>query len=217
MPHAPFQIPHPTSHILHSTFHILHSTFHIHHSTFSTPLPQIYTLFPVAPRPASKYAILSAFSQLSNNQPFTIRALPRHLPNTPFPTTKRHFSTHDPCPFEAPSLTFRTSIPKPPQPDTCPTPASPFAYGLSTRSHSASQTSKPRLPALCFTQNSDTRFAPNIFNVVWFSSYRLLRVECGMIFQVDSWIDGLGMMQKCNERSTFAVVAQSAAVEQATE
>ena len=80
-----------------------------------------------------------------------------------------------------------------------------------------SRTPKPRLPALCFTQNSDTRFAPNIFNVVWFSSYRLLGVECGMIFQVDSWIDGLGMMQKCNERSTFAVVAQSAAVEQATE
>ena len=137
VPHAPFQIPHPTSHILHSTFHILHSTFH--HSTFSTPLPQIYTLFPVAPRPASKYAILSAFSQLSNNQPFTIRALPRHLPNTPFPTTKRHLSTHDPCPFEAPSLTFRTSIPKPPQPDTCLTPAPPSAYGLSTRPHSASE------------------------------------------------------------------------------
>ena len=83
--------------------------------------------------------------------------------------------------------------------------------------HFAPEPPKPRLPALCFTQNSDTSFAPNIFNVVWFSSYRLLRVECGMIFQVDSWIDGLGMMQKCNERSTFAVVAQSAAVEQATE
>ena len=96
-------------------------------------------------------------------------------------------------------------------------PAPPLAYGLSTRSQLASETPKPRLPALCFTQNSDTRFAPNIFNVVWFSSYRLLRVECGMIYQVDSWIDGLGMMQKCNERSTFAVVAQSAAVEQATE
>ena len=79
------------------------------------------------------------------------------------------------------------------------------------------RTPKPRLPALCFTQNSDTRFAPNIFNVVWFSSYRLLGVERGMIYQVDSWIDGLGMMKKCYERSTFAVVAQSAAVEQATE
>ena len=84
-------------------------------------------------------------------------------------------------------------------------------------SHFASETSKPRLPALCFTQNPDTRFAPNIFNVVWFSSYRLLGVERGMIYQVDSWIDGLGMMKKCYERSTFAVVAQSAAVGQATE
>ena len=93
----------------------------------------------------------------------------------------------------------------------------PLAYGLSTRPHSASEPLKPCLPALCFTQNPDTRFAPNIFNVVWFSSYRLLGVERGMIYQVDSWIDGLGMMKKCYERSTFAVVAQSAAVEQATE
>ena len=201
----------------HGTFPIPPLPMRRTHSTFSTLLPQIYTVFPVAPRPASKYAILSASLQPTDNQPFTIQAFPRHLPNAPFPTTKRHLSTHDHCPFEAPSLTFRTSIPKPPQPDTCPTPASPLVYALSTRSHSASRTPKPRLPALCFTQNSDTRFAPNIFNVVWFSSYRLLGVECGMIFQVDSWIDGLGMMQKCNERSTFAVVAQSAAVEQATE
>lgn len=50
-----------------------------------------------------------------------------------FPTTKRHLSTLHPCPFEAPSLTFRISIPKPPQPETCPTPAPPLAYGLSTR------------------------------------------------------------------------------------
>lgn len=38
-----------------------------------------------------------------------------------------------------------------------------------------------------------------------------------MIYQVDSWIDGLGMMQKCYERSTFAVVAQFAVVEKGTE
>ena len=208
-------IPNPTSYIPHSTSYIPHSTSTIPHSQHSSPKSTLF--FPVAPRPASKYAILSASLQPPDNQPFTIQSFPRHLPNTPFPTTKRHLSTHDPCPFEAPSLTFRTSIPKPPQPDTCPTPASPFAYGLSTRSHSASRTSKPRLPALCFTQNSDTRFAPNIFNVVWFSSYRLLGVERGMIYQVDSWIDGLGMMKKCYERSTLAVVAQSAAVEQATE
>ena len=204
-------------HIPNPIFHLPHPTSNISHSTFSTLLPQIYTLFPVAPRPVSKYAILSAFSQPSNNQPFTIRAIPRQIPNTPFPTTKRHLSTLDPCPFEAPSLTFRPSIPKPPQPDTCPTPTPPLAYGLSTRPHFASEPLKPCLPALCFTPNSDTRFAPNIFNVVWFPSYRLLGVERGMIYQVDSWIEGLGMMKKCNERSTFAVVAQSAAVEQATE
>ena len=200
----------------HGTFLIPPLPMRRTHSTFSTLLPQIYTLFSVAPRPASKYAILSASLQPPDNQPFTIQAFPHHLTNAPFPTTKRHLSTHDPCPFEAPSLTFRTSIPKPPQPDTCPTPAPPLAYGLSTRPNSPPKPPKPRLPALCFTQNSDTRFAPNIFNVVWFSSYRLLGVERGMIYQVDSWIDGLGMMQKCNERSTFAVVAQSAAVEQAT-
>ena len=131
VPHAPFQIPHPTFHIQHSTFS--HPTFHIQHSTFSTLLPQIYTVFPVAPRPASKYAILSAPLQPPNHQPLTVERPTRHIPNTPFPTTKRHLSTLDPCPFEAPSLTFRPSIPKPPQPDTCPTPASPSVYGLSTR------------------------------------------------------------------------------------
>ena len=211
VPHAPFQIPHPTFHIQHSTFS--HSTSHIPHSTFSTLLPQIYTVFPIAPRPASKYAILSAPLQPSNHQSLTIGRSTRHLPHTPSHTTKRHLSPLHPCPFEAPSLTFRPSIPKPPQPDTCPTPTPPLAYGLSTRPHSASEPLKPCLPALCFTQNPDTRFAPNIFNVVWFSSYRLLGVERGMIYQVDSWIDGLGMMKKCYERSTFAVVAQSAAVE----
>ena len=125
IPHPTFHIHHLTPNISHSTSHIPYPTFHIPHSTFSTPLPKIYTLFPVAPRPASKYAILSASLQPPNNQPFIIQALPRQLPNTPFPTTKRHLSTHDPCPFEAPSLTFRTSIPKPPEPDTCPTPGHP--------------------------------------------------------------------------------------------
>ena len=105
----------------HGTFLIPPLPMRRTHSTFSTLLPQIYTLFSVAPRPASKYAILSASLQPPDNQPFTIQAFPHHLTNAPFPTTKRHLSTHDPCPFEAPSLTFRTSIPKPPQPDTCPT------------------------------------------------------------------------------------------------
>ena len=162
----------------HGTFPIPPLPMRRTHSTFSTLLPQIYTLFPIAPRPASKYAILSASLQPPDNQPFTIQAFPRHLPNAPFPTTKRHLSTHDPCPFEAPSLTFRTSIPKPPQPDTCPTPAPPLAYGLSTRSQLASEPSKSQLPALCFTQNPGPTFPPNIFTLRS-QSHRLYdSVEC---------------------------------------
>ena len=203
--------------IPHSTSHIPHPTFHIPHSTFSTLLPQIYTVFPVAPRPASKYAILSASLQPPNIQPFTFRIPPRHLPHTPSHTTKRHLSPLHPCPFEAPSLTFRPSIPKPPQPDTCPNARAALRLRPFHPSPFRLRTPKPCLPALCFTQNPDTRFAPKIFNVVRFSSYRLLGVERGMIYQMDSWIDGLGMMKKCNERSTFAVVAQFTAVEQATE
>ena len=229
MAHGPFQISHstsnishPSSHTQHITFHIPHSTFHIPPSTSTIPhsqhsSPKSTRFFPSRPalRPNTPFSAPHCnrltFSHLSFADP------PRHIPNTPFPATKRHLSTLHPRPFEAPSLTFRPSIPKPPQLETCPTPAPPLAYGLSSRPQLASEPLKPRLPALCFTQNPDTRFAPNIFNVVWFSSYRLLGVERGMIYQVDSWIDGLGMMQKCNERSIFSVVAQSAAVEQATE
>ena len=40
---------------------VTHGPFHIQHSTFSTSLPQIYTVFPVAPRLAPKYAILAHF------------------------------------------------------------------------------------------------------------------------------------------------------------
>ena len=115
----------------HSPFRRSPCEGHIPHSQHSSPKSTRF--FPVAPRPASKYAILSASLQPPNHQPLTVERPTRHIPNTPFPTTKRHLSTHDPCPFEAPSLTFRPSIPKPPQPDTCPTPAPPLAYGLSTR------------------------------------------------------------------------------------
>ena len=213
MPHSKSHIQHFTSNI--PTFHIQHSTSNIPHSQHSSPKSTRF--FPLRPAPCPNTPFSARHCNRLTIQPFIIRIPTRHLPNAPFPTTKRHLSTLHPCPFEAPSLTFRPSIPKLPQPDTCPTPAPPFAYGLSSRPHFASEPLKPCLPALCFTQNPDTRFAPNIFNVVWFSSYRLLGVERGMIYQVDSWNDGLGMMQKCNERSTFAVVAQSAAVEQATE
>ena len=128
----------------HSSFRRSPCEGHIPHSQHSSPKSTLF--FSVAPRPASKYAILSASLQPPDNQPFTIQAFPRHLTNAPFPTTKRHLSTHDPCPFEAPSLTFRLSIPKPPQPDTCPTPAPPLAYGLSTRSQLASEPSNRAFP-----------------------------------------------------------------------
>ena len=105
----------------------------IPHSTFSTSLPQIYTFFPTAPSPASKYAILSASLQPSNNQSFIIRRPTSHLPHTAFPTTKRHLSTFDSCPFEAPSLTFRISIPKPSQPERCPTPHSAHLFAYAKR------------------------------------------------------------------------------------
>ena len=43
------------------SFNTPNSTFHIQHSTFSTSLPQIYNVFPTAPRLAPKYAILAHF------------------------------------------------------------------------------------------------------------------------------------------------------------
>ena len=111
----PCRMPHstsPHSHISHTTFHTQHITPNISHSTFSTLLPPIYTVFPVAPCPASKYAILSASLQPAIIQPLIVRMSPFNVPHLAFPTLKRHLSPLDPCPFEAPSLTFRISIPK---------------------------------------------------------------------------------------------------------
>ena len=158
----------------HSPFRRSPCEGHIPHSQHSSPKSTRF--FPVAPRPASKYAILSASLQPPNNQPFTIRSLPRHLLNTPFPTTKRHLSPLHPCPFEAPSLTFRTSIPKPPQPDTCPTPASPLVYALSIRSNSppkppnrASPPSvSPKIPPPHFHQISlPSALSPTAKMILW--------------------------------------------------
>lgn len=143
--------------------HIQHSTSK--HSTFPTLLPQIYTFFPTAPRPASKYAILSVSLQPLNNQPLTIRRPPNHLPHTTFPTTKRHLSTHETCPSAPPSLTFRISIPKLSQPERCPTPRAALRSPPFHPPHLASEPLQPRLPALYFTQNSNPTFPPNIFTL----------------------------------------------------
>ena len=93
MPHSKSHIPHPSSHIQHPTFHIQHPTFHIQHSTFhiphstiSTLLPQIYTVFPVAPHPASKYAILAhlcnhlTFNRLPSKDPIRYPHTPHSAP-----------------------------------------------------------------------------------------------------------------------------------------
>ena len=93
---------HLTCHMPHSTFHIQHPTFHIQHSTFSTSLPQIYTVFPTAPHPASKNAILA---HLCNHLTFN------HLPSKePVRYPTRPIPPHEkPC-FAPPSLPFRGSI-----------------------------------------------------------------------------------------------------------
>ena len=194
---------------------IQHFTSNIPHSQH--PSPKSTRFFPLLTAPCPN----TPFSARHCNR-LTINHLPSKDPRATFQTLHSPprnaifrpsipaLSRLHPLPFASRSLSPRNPI-------HAQRPSHPSAYGLSTRPHFASETSKPRLPALCFTQNPDPTFPPNIFNIVWFSSYRLLGVERGMIYQVDSWIDGLGMMQKCYERSTFAVVAQSAAVEQATE
>ena len=59
-----------------------HGPFHIQHSTFSTSLPQIYNVFPTAPRLAPKYAILAhlcnhlTFSRLPFEGPILLSPLP---------------------------------------------------------------------------------------------------------------------------------------------
>lgn len=199
----------------HSPFRRSPCEGHIPHSQHSSPKSTRFFPSRPAPRPNTPFSAhhcnrLTTSYLLSNPSRATFQT--HHSPprNAIFRLSITALSKLHPLPFAPRSLSPRNPIhaQRPRHPSLTAFPPVPIP---------PPKPPKPRLPALCFTQNSDTRFAPNIFNVVWFSSYRLLGVERGMIFQVDSWIDGLGMMQKCNERSTFAVVAQSAAVEQATE
>ena len=93
---------HSTSHMPHATFNIQHSTSNIPHFTISTLLPQNYTVFPTAPHPASKNAILA---HLCNHLTFN------HLPSKePVRYPTRPIPHHEkPC-FAPPSLPFRGSI-----------------------------------------------------------------------------------------------------------
>ena len=56
--------------------------------------------------------------------------------------------------------------------------APPLAYGLSTRPQLASEPSKSQLPALCFTQNPNPTFPPNIFTLRSQSHRQDDPVEC---------------------------------------
>ena len=131
---------------------VTHGPFHIQHSTFSTSLPQIYTVFPVAPRLASKYAILAhfcnrlIFSRLPSEGPILLSPLliqpcgrasfaPR---NMPFRTSISYLSPLDPLAI-APRY-------MPNAPVTAP--------------HPSFQTLQTTFPALYFAQNPNTKFAP---------------------------------------------------------
>ena len=101
----------------HGTFPIPPLPMRRTHSTFSTLLPQIYTVFPVAPRPASKYAILGASLQPPDNQPFTFRrpratfsARPSPPRNAIFRPSIPALSKLHPLPFAPRSLSPRNPI-----------------------------------------------------------------------------------------------------------
>ena len=98
----------------HGTFPIPPLPMRRTHSTFSTLLPQIYTVFSVAPCPASKYAILSASLQPPDNQPFTFRrpratfsARPSPPRNAIFRPSISALSKLHPLPFAPRSLSPR--------------------------------------------------------------------------------------------------------------
>ena len=143
-----------------------HSPFRRSHAkdifTFSTLLPQIYTVFPVAPRPASKYAILSASLQPPNNQPFTFRR-PRatfqtHLSpprNAIFRPSIPALSRPHPLPFAPRSLSPRN--PKHAQRSRHPslTPFPPVPTRLRIPQNRASPPSvSPKIPTPLFHQIS---------------------------------------------------------------
>ena len=151
-PAWPLNISHATFNIQHSTSNTQHSTSNIPHSTISTLLPQIYTVFPTAPHPASKNAILA---HLCNRLTFN------HLPSKePVRYPTRPIPPHEkPC-FAPPSLPFRGSIsylsrlhPSPIAHRNMPN--APFRP-----SRRPFKTPKKALPPLYFARKPNTRFTP---------------------------------------------------------
>ena len=125
-PHSTLNIQHFTSNISHPTSHTHHLTSNTPHSTFSTSLPQIYAVFPIAPRLAPKYAILAhfcnrlTFNHLPHKEPvrYPTRPIPPHEkpcfapPSLPFRGSISYLSRLDPLPFATrymPNAPFRPS------------------------------------------------------------------------------------------------------------
>ena len=129
-----------------------HGPFHIQHSTFSTSLPQIYTVFPVAPRLASKYVILAHFCNR-----LTFNHLPSKEP-VRYPT--RPIPHHEKPSFAPRNMPFRTSIPYLSHLDPLAIAPRYMPNAPVTTPHPSFHTPQTAFPALYFAQNPDTRFVP---------------------------------------------------------
>ena len=147
----------------HSPFRRSPCEGHIPHSQHSSPKSTLF--FSVAPCPASKYAILSASLQPPDNQPFTFRrpratfsARPSPPRNAIFRPTIPALSKLHPLPFAPRSLSPRNPIhaQRPRHPPLTAFPPVPIP---------PPEPSKSQLPALCFTQNPNPTFPPNIFTL----------------------------------------------------
>ena len=164
-----------------------HSPFRRSHAkdifTFSTLLPQIYTVFPVAPRPASKYAILSASLQPPNNQPFTFRR-PRatfqtHLSpprNAIFRPSIPALSRPHPLPFAPRSLSPRNPI-------HAQRSRHPSLTAFPPVPHFASESPKSQLPGLLFHPKSQ----PHI-STKYLYPPPLCPIACMILWNVMGWV-----------------------------
>ena len=129
----------------------------IPHSTFSTSLPQIYTVFPVEHRLASKYAILAHFCNRLTFSHLPYKELVRY-PTRPIPPHEK------PC-FAPPSLPFRGSISYLSRLDTLAIahrnmPNAPFRP-----SRCPLKTPQKTLSPLYFARKSNTRFTPKFATI----------------------------------------------------
>ncbi len=132
---------------------ISHTTFNIQHSQH--PSPKSTRLFPSSPDLRSNTPFLRVFhnhltaNHLSSGQP--ARPSPTRLSpprNAIFRPAIPALSRLHPLPSASRSLSYRNPI---------------HAQRPSHGSPSVIPNAQNRLPALCFTQNPDTRFAPKIF------------------------------------------------------